>query len=97
MGIHTGSPSWLSRSTAYGTSRRRERFLPDVESSILQTAPFVPGVKKRILVTQHGAKKYRRKWRRVTPETADDWRNQNSTARLRSKWYNFRVLKFELQ
>src|SRR6266852_965496 len=28
----------------------------------------------------------------VTHEAADDWRNQNSTAGLHSKWYNFRVL-----
>src|SRR5258708_29720718 len=45
-GIYIGPPSWLSRSAAYGTSRRRERFLPAAESSILQLPPFVPGVKR---------------------------------------------------
>ena len=46
MGIHTGSPPRLSRSTASGTSRRREHFLPDAESSILQLPPFVQGVEE---------------------------------------------------
>jgi len=33
----------------------------------------------------------------ATNETADGQRNQNSTARLHAKWYNFRVAKFEMQ